>query len=132
MRVGRTLVTAAIAVALMPLSAGSHPVWEASERESPATATALPAYCSAIHNVGRMALPITNKGFFGHGLDGLYSRDCFTGNVVIPTEYPQRSYAIYMTTGAIWVGAVVDGDTLVSTAHDGVGWTEEFNPAEAP
>jgi len=77
-------------------------------------------------------MPVTNMGFFGHGLDGMFSRDCFTGHVIVPCEYPKGSYNIYMTTGSIWVGAVVNRDTLVSTGHDGVGWSEEFHPDVSP
>ncbi len=77
-------------------------------------------------------MPVTNMGFFGRGIDGLYSRDCFTGHVITPCEFPKDSYNIYMTTGSIWVGAVIGRDTLVSTGHDGVGWTEEFHPDISP
>jgi hypothetical protein len=77
-------------------------------------------------------MPVTNMGFFGHGIDGMYSRDCFTGYVISPSQYPKDSYNIYMTTGSIWVGAVVGRDTLVSTGHDGVGWSEEFHPDMSP
>lgn len=77
-------------------------------------------------------MPVTNMGYFGRGVDGLYSRDCFTGQTITPCEFPKNSYNIYMSTGAIWVGAVVDRDTLVSTGYDGVGWSEEFHPDAPP
>ena len=110
----------------------ARPVWDYKDDRQQSSTVALPALCSSEHNVGRMALPVSNKIYFGRGHDGLYTRDCFSGHQMVATEYPKGSYAIYMSQGALWVGAVVNGDTLVSTSLDGVGRTQEFNPDIAP
>ncbi|MEW5795590.1 MAG: hypothetical protein AB1772_04435 [Candidatus Zixiibacteriota bacterium] len=110
----------------------AQPSDERPSRDQAAAAGVSPAYCTSIHDVGRIAIPITNAGYFGRGHDGLYTRDCFTGRLVSLAEYPKRSYAVYLSTAALWVGAVVERDTLVSTGDDGVGRSREFHPAEAP
>lgn len=93
--------------------------------------TAVPDYKTAEHNVGDMAMAITNRGVFGSGyaLDGL---DCFTGLPVQSCEYPRGSQTKYLFTGAIWIGGIINGDTLVSTSADGWSGGEELNPDSAP
>jgi len=60
------------------------------------------------HNVGNMWLSVTNYGQFGAGEGGLPS-----------CEFPANSDVEYLFYGGMWVGALVDGDTMVSVATDG-------------
>ena len=99
-------------------------------RIRPLTA-ASPAYCHTAHNVGEIALTISNIGMIGY-IDGL-SRDCFTGEFLQACQYPRGGIGKYLWGAALWVGAVVNGDTLVSTGNDGVTASgSEFNPDAEP
>ena len=85
---------------------------------------ARPGYCLVEHNVGKMALAVTNFGQFGVGSSSRY--DCITRHMIQSCEYPKESRTKYLYSGELWVGAILDGDTLVTT---GVG---EFSPAPSP
>ncbi|MBN1996484.1 hypothetical protein JW935_02955 [candidate division KSB1 bacterium] len=61
------------------------------------------------HNVGNMWLSVTNYGQFGSADAGDYS-SC---------EFPANSDVEYLFYGGCWIGAIVDGDTMVSVATDG-------------
>jgi hypothetical protein len=124
---GHTLL---IVTALLPAAHGRSQASRPPRQEAAAAVT--PAYCSSIHDVGRLTLPITNSGFFGHPRNDMYARDCFTGHTISLCVYPKGSYTTYLSTGSLWVGAVVNRDTLVSTGADGIGYSSEFHPAESP
>ena len=47
--------------------------------------TAAPAYCLATHNVGKMALGVTNYGTFSTGFAVGTTADWFTGSQVPPS-----------------------------------------------
>jgi len=100
----------------------------------PPPSGAAPAYCNTYHNVGRMALGVSNDGTFATSLSvGGSTRDCFTNDALPTCEYPINSRTTYCFGGALWIGAVLGRDTLVSTAAD--GWTaggNEFHPDEPP
>lgn len=93
-----------------------------------------PAYCNVEHNIGKMTLGLNNDGTFGPNLSVTgYPFDCFTGEPIHACEYPIGSNTRYLYGGALWVGAVVGQDTLVSTGAD--GWSvpaNEFHPDEPP
>ncbi|PWB72016.1 hypothetical protein C3F09_07120 [candidate division GN15 bacterium] len=98
-----------------------------------------PAYCIAAHNVGKIALSVTNYGIFGAGAAGVTSAyikglsvDCFTGAQLPDCEYPKGSGTEYLYSGNFWIGAVVGRDTLVSVGADGWQMDQEFNPDNAP
>jgi hypothetical protein len=61
------------------------------------------------HTVGNMWLSVTNYGQFGSAGNGEYP-SC---------EYPANSDVEYLYYGGCWIGAIVDGDTMVSVATDG-------------
>jgi hypothetical protein len=94
--------------------------------------TSTPSYCNTFHNVGRIALGVSNDGTFATQLAVSGStRDCFTGETLPSCEYPKNSRTSYCFGGALWIGAVLGRDTLVSTAAD--GWStagNEFHPDE--
>jgi hypothetical protein len=89
-----------------------------------------PAYCIAEHNVGRMALAVTNIGTFGGGFSQSGENDCFTGDHVEWCEFPKGSRTRYLFAAALWIGAVLGRDTLVSVGADGWSYVREFNPEE--
>ncbi|MCP4567543.1 MAG: hypothetical protein GY841_08190 [FCB group bacterium] len=81
-----------------------------------------------VHNIGKMAMAISNDGTFGRGfidnpiIDGEQAPSC---------EFPINSDLSYLFAASLWIGAVVGRDTLVSVGED--GWAErvsEFNPDE--
>lgn len=96
--------------------------------------TLQPAYCIAAHRVNKLSISVNNNGTLGSGWPaGGSSIDCFTGDPVPSCEYPIDSDVEYLFGGALWVGAVVGTDTLVSTGTD--GWScmgAEFRPDESP
>ena len=100
----------------------------------PVPGAATPAYCNTQHNVGRIGLGVSNDGTFATQLSVSGStRDCFTNEVLPSCELPVGSRTSYCFGAALWIGAVVGRDTLVSTAAD--GWStpgNEFHPDEPP
>jgi len=90
-----------------------------------------PAYCAANHDVGKLGLTISNRAQIGRG----YLReslDCFTGEPLVSGEYPLGSNNKYLFAGALWVGAIVGNDTLVSTGADGWYRGLEYHPDNPP
>ncbi|MCP4568623.1 MAG: hypothetical protein GY841_13685 [FCB group bacterium] len=66
------------------------------------------------HKINRLALAVTNNGFFGTGSYGSNPIDPETGLTMLACEYPINSNVEYLWVGALWFGAVVGRDTLVS------------------
>jgi hypothetical protein len=77
------------------------------------TDSTTPRFMTSTHAVGRLTLTVSNYGTFG------------------PAEFPKRSFKNYLSEGGLWVGGVVDGDTLVSTSSGAWG-SREFNPDPEP
>lgn len=77
-----------------------------------------------VHKIGKIALTITNFGTFG---TGYLSSPIIDGEIAPSCQYPVNSDLEYLFSGAIWIGAVVGRDTLVSVGGDGwFGMTELF------
>jgi len=85
------------------------------------------------HRVGNVWMTITNYGFFGANFmdqwDELLEPD---GSTAPSFEFPAGSGSNYLYAGAIWFGAVVDLDTLVSVGSDGWLRIHEMYPAGIP
>jgi len=84
------------------------------------------------HDVGQLFLTVSNWGSFGSGRGDGTDPDCKkwesgenAGECRPSGEYPGGSGIEYLFMGALWVGAVVDGDTLVSVGED--GWFRNVN-----
>ena len=93
------------------------------------TADDRPFITLAVHNVGKIALTVTNQGTFGTGFVG-NATDPMTGETAPSAEFPKNSNIEYLFSGAFWLGGIVGRDTLVSTGAD--GWQPsgaELNPA---
>jgi len=102
-------------------------------RPASVPATSAPAYCNTEHNIGRIALAISNDATLGYELAVSSAADYFTGDEIRPCEYPKRSRNRYLCGAALWIGAIVGTDTLVSTGAD--GWAvagNEFHPGDQP
>ncbi len=78
---------------------------------------------SQIHDNGYLRTTATNYGYFGTVRDRL--RDS-TGAVVPVLESPPHSRIEYIFEAGLWIGGIVDGDTLVSTGSLGSGVTHEL------
>ncbi len=70
------------------------------------------------HDVGKAWLTMTNFGFFGNQDDDRY----------VSFEFPGGSHTEYLFQGAVWVGALVDGQPYVSVGAEGWAFDEEFFP----
>jgi len=67
------------------------------------------------HMWGNIRLVLSNWGFFGNaGEYEPYEWSC---------EFPANSHQDYLFQGALWIGGVIDDDTLVSVGAD--GWLHE-------
>ena len=82
------------------------------------------------HRIGNVGFTVTNFGQFGNGWRGMV--DPWTGELAPSGEFPLDSGLEYLFAGSIWVGAIVDGDTLVSAASDGWWVIREMYPLPYP
>ena len=83
------------------------------------------------HNLARMGFSVTNMGQLG--LWGEVWMDPLNPSEEAESlEFPLESTETHLFGGAIWVGAVVDGDTLVSVGADGWFQTQEMWPESYP
>jgi hypothetical protein len=76
------------------------------------------------HTVGNLRLVVTNWGYFGNGAE--YDQ------IPWSLEFPAQSEQDYLFQGAVWIGAVVNGDTHVSVGADGWFPENEFFPGSSP
>ncbi len=103
---------------------------QTAPRRRPAVST--PAIDEKTHDVGQLFLTISNWGFFGsqRGEDDprlciIYETGDKAGQCRPSAEYPGGSGLEYLFQGALWIGAVVGGDTVVSVGED--GWFHDVN-----
>jgi hypothetical protein len=76
------------------------------------------------HTTGNLKLVVTNWGYLGNA--GNYDEYPWS------LEFPAESEQDYLFQGALWVGAVVNGETLVSVGTDGWNLNNEFFPGSSP
>jgi len=91
------------------------------------------------HDIGQLFFTVTNYGVFGSQRGEDDPRDCYiytagehAGQCRPSAEYPGGSGIEYLFQGALWIGAVVDGDTLVSVGEDGWFQVNELFPGYNP
>ncbi|MEW5993190.1 MAG: hypothetical protein AB1744_02190 [Candidatus Zixiibacteriota bacterium] len=127
-RVLHSLLPAAV-LALLVVG-NSTALRAAIQKEEARQMSAAPApYCLATHNVGRFVVGITNFGRIGIGRNvGPARIDCFTRLLAPLGEYPKGSNTTYLYKGALWIGGIRDGDTLVSTGNDFNNQSQEMHP----
>ncbi|MEZ5359386.1 MAG: hypothetical protein R3F48_11235 [Candidatus Zixiibacteriota bacterium] len=80
-----------------------------------------------LHKINNIHLAVTNSGQFGIGFAGTYT-DPETGLGAPSCEYPAGSNITYLYKAALWAGAVIGRDTLVSVGIDDEYTIQEFWP----
>jgi len=83
---------------------------------SKVTASTTPNRQYDLHNIGKLAITITNFGTIG---TGFVSNPICDGETCPSGEFPINSNLEYLFAGSIWIGAVIGLDTLVSVGSDG-------------
>ncbi len=81
----------------------------------------------ATHNIGQLQVGQTNLGQFGNGFVGV-TPDPITGEALPSATFPANSGLNHLYLGALWIGAVVGRDTLVSSGADDGFVVHEFWP----
>ncbi len=136
-------------VGLVCLGLGAHSALAATKRASDddlrrlalRKVTATPNTQNCSHRVGNVFFTITNWGFFGSqfgdSYDWLTEDYCLgpgvrAGELAPSFEFPAGTGVNYLYQGALWIGAIVDDDTLVSVGADGWQRTNEMYPRPAP
>jgi len=109
------------------------------DRGSLAKIAATPNSQNCSHRVGNVWFTITNWGFFGSQFQQSQLKEMYCLgpgvdlNSLAPSfEYPAGTGVNYLFQGALWIGAIVGEDTLVSVGADGWQWTHEMYPLAAP
>jgi hypothetical protein len=91
---------------------------------------AAPVVQYTAHNRGNLQLAVANNGTFGT-LGGSIP-DPFTGEAIPSLVFPKASDIVYLWVSALWIGAVVNRDTLVSVGNEDWYVTQEFRPDVSP
>jgi hypothetical protein len=127
------LIVVILSVALLPVTINARALYDPSQetQDSPTltrVAVGRPFISTAVHVVGQLSMIVSNTGTFGTGfIDNPTGPD---GGRAPSAEYPINSGIEYLFAGALWIGAVIGRDTVVSTGADGWRSTgREFNPA---
>jgi len=67
------------------------------------------------HDIGSIDMTVSNMGLFGgHGSYEVTNPD---GEVFYGCEYPIGSNTVFLSGGSIYIGAIVNGDTMVSSGY---------------
>ncbi len=83
------------------------------------------------HRVGNVWMTITNWGIFGSQFRAsqlVETEGPYAGQPAPSFEYPANTGLNYLFWGGLWIGAVVEQDTLVSTGVVDEGAIHEFYP----
>jgi hypothetical protein len=127
-----SLLTALLLLTTLSVSVSGRNLFESGQqRQLQVMDDSLPYMTIAVHNIGKIALTISNYGVIGRGTDEAIP-DPLTGANAPSMSYPKGFGLNYLFEAALWVGGVVGRDTLVSTA--GGTWYEarEFWPERYP
>ena len=88
-----------------------------------------------VQQTGQIEMTFDCHGTFGTGfLDntGYNLQDGWPVSSFVTPTMPEENRAEYLFAGAIWVGGIVGGDTLVSVGADGWGYIMEMWPPKKP
>jgi len=88
---------------------------------------AAPDLQERVHKTGNVHFMVTNYGMFGNQAYA-GTIDPETGLSGPSCQFPAGSGIEYLFLGSLWIGAIVDGDTLTSTGHDGWQNVQEMFP----
>jgi len=122
------LISLTLVITLAILTRASAQRTPVSKESLSLLTASMPSYCLGIHDIGRLVFGITNFGKVGIGRGRGVKFDCFTGIMAPLCEYPKGSNTTYLYKGALWVGAVVGKDTLVSTGNEFNNESREMHP----
>jgi hypothetical protein len=85
-----------------------------------------PNTMNCVHKYGNVHMCVSNWGFFGSQGGG--ETDCETNEPAPSMEFPAGSGIEHLFQGALWIGAIVGDDTLVSVGADGWQLANELYP----
>jgi len=109
------------------------------DRGGLAKTAASPNTQNCSHRVGNVWFTITNWGFFGSEFNQNQLKEMYclgpsvaSGSLAPSFEFPAGTGVNYLFQGALWIGAIVGEDTLVSVGADGWFTTNEMYPQAAP
>jgi len=125
-----TLDPAGTASAIWSSEGGEHDSPEPPIRRSEQGAQAGSEVQQLCHDVSNLWLLVSNFGVFGLAEEtnvNPYEETCGHEGY-ISCQFPARGGYDYLFQGALWVGAIVGDDTLVSVGHDGWQLELEFFP----
>jgi hypothetical protein len=98
-----------------------------------------PVQQNCSHRAGNVWLTITNWGTFGSQFNSsqLHEHYCLGADIpdnsLAPSaEFPAGTGINYLFQGALWIGAIVGSDTLVSTGQDGWQYVKEMYASSGP
>jgi len=114
---------------LFSLSYAISPKSQIDKSRKSNSSFANPNYAITSHKIGAISLGIANNGTIGKAFSPV-STDYFTGEEINSGHYPIDSQINYLFGGAIWIGARVGQDTLVSVGSDGWIGKQEFAPSD--
>ena len=103
---------------------------DVGKRRSLSHSSADPNVVDAFHNRGNIQLVLRNNGTWG--TFGAAVEDPLTSSPVLSCVYPKNSNVLYLYVAAMWIGAVVGRDTLVSVGTEDYYETSELWPDVAP
>jgi len=112
----RSIPCLLIALAFYILSTGTVTGSDTGKDYDQDHSAARPLECMRVIDINNLVWGISNFGRLGAGYKPY--TDCITGARVPWMEFPRDSRTTYLYKGAVWIGAVVDNDTLVSTGAD--------------
>ncbi len=128
MKIGYPLLPLTVlAVLLLTVNGFGRTMPKAREFNLHKPAAGVPNTINATHRISNIWFTVTNWGFLGSAQDPNII-DCETGLAAPSCEFPGGSELEYLFQGALWIGAIVDGDTLVSCGTDGWWDSHEFFP----
>ncbi|MCH9032356.1 MAG: hypothetical protein IIB00_08875, partial [candidate division Zixibacteria bacterium] len=105
----------------------SAPLPIVTQKSKVVTSSAEPSV--RVHRAGSYALSIPHNGTLGSGFSAQLT-DPLTGEPIPSYEFPQGSHLEHLYSASIWIGGVVNNDTLVSVAAD--GWIDYFEMIPSP
>ena len=135
MRAGKTTKSFIFAFIFLLLSVPANAVWDKLSDYAPPPVLkggdkGIPNMQLRVHKVGDTHMSITNWGMLGSQM-GSYD-DPETGLNASSCEHPAGSGLEHLFHGGLWVGAIVDNDTLVTVGLDGWQHVNEMYPAAIP
>jgi hypothetical protein len=136
MKTGKVLILCVAICLVFAISASANTVWKNLEGSKPpvvlgAKHTGMPNTEIRVHKVGNTHMTVTNFGILGSQIGNGYV-DPETGLWAPSCEHPAYTDEEYLFQAALWIGAIVGGDTLVSVGADGWQHVNEMFPQDWP